>query len=484
MHYGELKTHLWNLSPIAIASVVMTGCGPFIIVDDTGYYINTDTDPGPVTSTGLPLDAGPECRDWQDCPQGQVCSYGSCVPEYYGDTCGYDYCCNYYCGDTDTDTDSYGDTDSDTDTDTIPPECSQHIDCGDGRVCNGQGLCDEPQALPPCVDVPVVELLPLPAMGDDELVSLAFVDADANPWQDLVVGRSGSAELVLGPGDGAPIELPVPAGSTVVDAAAADFDDDGQADLVLATQEGAVIVLIADGAGGYAQASATAETGPVLDLEPLHFNLDGTLDLALRVEGGGARVYWGDGGGGFAEMYSLQTARPVTSLVGADLEGDADGDLVVQDQGGAKRFEGSNSGNLVNDGLLPGGWSPRGLLSGYIGLAPRSDVVGYTLATDRVLLELWPDAEDPQYYAVIGLPKLWAGMGDVEADGVTDVVLVGQSSIDYVRASNAGVPALTCVGTYEHVSSAIAMAVGDFDGNLRADVALGDTQGVTLLLSQ
>ena len=101
-----------------------------------------------------------------------------------------------------------------------------------------------------------------------------------------------------------------------------------------------------------------------------------------------------------------------------------------------------------------------------------------------MLLELWPDAEAPQYYAVIGLPKLWAGLGDVESDGVLDVVLAGQSSIDYVRASNAGIPAFTCVSTYEHASSAIAMAVGDFDGDLRADVALGDVQGVTLLLTQ
>lgn len=485
MDRGELKTHLWNLSPIAVASTVMGACGPFVPIDDVDPgYTETETDIRP-TSTSPDPDTGPsvECRDWQDCPQGQVCSYGTCIPEYYGDTCGYDYCCNYYCGDTDTD--SYGDTEWDTDTDSIPPECYQHVDCGIGRVCNGQGLCDDPQGLPPCVDVPVITPLPLPTTSVDELVSLSFVDADQNPWQDLVVGRSGSAELLLGPGDGPPIELPVLPGSTVVDAAAGDFDGDGQPDLVLATQAGVVVVLVADGAGGYAQASATAELGTVLDLVPLHFNLDGALDLALRIEGGGARVYWGDGGGGFAEMYSLQTARPVTSLVWSDLENDADHDLVVQDQGGAKRFEGSNSGNLIDDGVLPGGNSPRGLLSGYIGLAPRSDIVGYTLAPDQALLELWPDAEAPQYYTMVGATELWAGLGDIHADGVIDVVLGGQSSIEYVTASAEGVPVLACVGTYEHaVAGAVAMAVGDFDGNLRADVALGDAQGVTVLLTQ
>lgn len=482
MDHGKLETYLWNLSFVAVASTAMGACGPFVPIDDTGSS-HTETDIGPDTTT-----VGGQCNGAQDCRPGQACVEGICIANYgdteYSDSNYYDT--DYYNDSNYYDTD-YGDTDSDTswdtDTDTSPVECYQHVDCGDGRVCNGEGLCDYAQALEPCPAPSVMPAL-LPTMSADALVSLSFVDADANPWQDLVVGRSGSTELLLGPGDGPPIELPVPAGSTVVDATAGDFDGDGQTDLVLATQSGVVVVLVPDGAGGYEQASATAELGTVLDLVPLHFNLDGTLDLAFRIEGAGARVYWGDGGGGFAEMYSLQTARPVTSLVWSDLEGDADEDLVVQDQGGAKRFEGSNSGNLVDDGLLPGGNSPRGLLSGYIGQAPRSDVVGYTLEPERTLLELWPDAQDPQYYAVAGPEKLWAGLGDADADGALDVVLAGTSSIDYVWASTNGVPSLACVATYEHPSSAVAMAVGDFDGNLRADVALGDAQGVTVLLTQ
>jgi hypothetical protein len=228
--------------------------------------------------------------------------------------------------------------------------------------------------------------------------------------------------------------------------------------------------------------AAVEEVGPVLDLATLHFNLDGMLDLAFRIESGDARVYFGDGMGGFAEMYTLNGARGSLSLVASDLEGDADGDLVVQDQGGAKLFEGSNSGNLIADGQLPGGFSPRGLLSGSIGLPPRSDIVGHTLTPEATLLELWPDALAPQDYTV--LPELWAGMGDVHADGVADVVLAGQSSIGYVQGSAEGVPSFACIGTYEYPSTATGMAVGDFDGNLRADVALGSDEGITVLLTQ
>jgi hypothetical protein len=298
-----------------------------------------------------------------------------------------------------------------------------------------------------------------------------------------VVGRSGSAELLLGPGDGPPVVLPVPPGSTVIDATAGDLDGDGQAELVLSTQEGLVLVMAGDGAGGYMQVTSVEEVGPMLDLATLHFNLDGMLDLAFRVEGGEARIYFGDGAGGFAEMYTLAGARGVLSLVVGDLEGDTDNDLVVQGQGGAQWFEGSNAGNLIADGQLPGGASPRGLLSGYIGLPPRSDVVGYTIAPGGTLLELWPDAQNPQYYSIVA-SELWAGMGDVQADGVADVVLGGQSSIDYVQGSDQGVPSFVCIGSYAYPSVATAMAVGDFDGNLRADVALGDAEGVTVLLTQ
>jgi len=485
MQHHELETHHWNLPLSVVATTLLSACGPLIFIDDDGGYNTTDI--GSTTDlSGPPTDptSGRECSSSQECPPGQVCYYGSCIDDYgsdydtdygedYGDTCGYDY---GYC-----DTDTYGDTD----TDGIPPECYSHVDCGDLRVCNGQGFCEDAQTLPACADAPVIVPLPLPPMSPDAFVSLSFVDADANPWQDLVVGRSGSAELLLGPGDDLPIDLPVPPGSTVIDATAADLDGDGQAELILSTQEGMVLVLASDGAGGYLQVTAVEEVGPVLDLATLNFNVDGMLDLAFRIEGGEARVYFGDGAGGFAEMYSLNAASPILSLVAGDLEGDVDGDLVVQDQGGAERFEGSNAGNLIDDGQLPGGGSPRGLLSGNVGPVPLSDVVGYTITPEATLLELWPDAQAPQYYSVLGIPELWADMGDVHADGVDDVVLAGQSSIEYVQGSNeAGVVSFVCISTFEYPSSATAMAVGDFDGDLRADVALGDAGGITVLLTQ
>lgn len=479
-----LDTRAWNLSMGLVASTMLAACGPMIIPGGETDTDSTVTNPGPgPTSTSPDPDAGTTFPACGNCPPGYVCFEGECIldgDDYYDDSYGDDYydTCGYDYG--------YCDTDTDTDTDTFGVGCYSHDSCDFQQVCAESGECEEAPALLACPSPPVVAPLVLPTTNADAFVSLAFVDADGDPAQDLVVGRDGSAELLLGPGDGPPITLPTPPGAVVIDATAGDFDGDGTAELVVSTQAAELLLMSSDGAGGYTLALTVPVAGPMVDLTTLQWNGDGMLDLVGRVEGGQAILHWGDGAGGFMEVYALVTTSPVTSLAPTDLDGNGYGDLLVQDQDGAKRYEGSNQGNLTHDGLLSAGWAgARRLLAAGIDPGTPYEALGYTLAPGWTLVELWPNAlESPQYYALTS-EWLTADMGDVDADGVADLVLGDAATLGYVRGTfETGPPSLACVSTVEHQASLGAMAVGDFDGNLRADVALGSAAGVTVLLTQ
>lgn len=482
MEHRELSTTPWNLPLSIAAATVLAACGPLIIIPEgeTDSDSSTDTNPGPGPDTN-PTFGGGECMGNSDCPPGDACFEGQCIPYYsdtdYNDT---DYCYDYGC--CDYDPYCYGDTDTDSDTDTYGFECYSQADCEPHQVCNAQNICEEVAALPPCPDVPMIAMQGLPTASADAFFSLAFVDANGDAAQDLVVGRNGSAELLLGPGDGMPVALPVD-GGTVIEATSGDLDGDGDAELVLSTLEGSLLVLTGDGAGGYTTTSVPLVSVAMRDLATLQWNGDALLDVAGRTDQGTAFMLWGDGAGGFSDVNDLVVDTPVTSLTRSDLDGDAYGDVVLQDEDGVKRYQGSHSGALINDGMLPASdGGARTLTSAALDFIAPFEVVGTTFGPDGTRVELWPQgSESPQYY---GLPEALfaAGMGDVDGDGSADLVVGGDFVVHYVRGSSE--PSFTCTSTAELPGLLFDMAVGDFDGNLRADVVIGNARGVTVLLTQ
>lgn len=465
MEHGELKTHLWNLSRGLVTGIVIAACGPQVVLEG-------ETDP----TVG-----GQACESTSDCPAGQLCTDGQCVEE----SCGSAGCCNYEydCyNDSDYDPYDYPYYDTDTDTDTNGLECYSSADCSPLQVCSEQGTCDDVPALPPCDDVPQLVVQDLPTASDAEFVSLAFVDANGDAARDLVVGRNGDAELLLGPGDAPPIALPVNDAS-VTAATAGDLDGDGDAELVLSTQEGLVLVLTGDGAGNYVELAIQPVDGPLRDLATLQWDGDQLLDVVGRVEGSGAVMLWGDATGGFSDATYLATDVPVISLTRGDLDGDAYGDVVLQDEGGIRRFQGSELGEPLDDGLLPNSESgTRTVVSAAIDLGAPFEVVGVTYTDEGSLVELWPQGlVGPQRHALAGSLRA-AGMGDFDGDGMADLMVGGDFVVDYVRGGDG--PSFTCATPVENPAWMLGMAVGDLDGNGRADVVIANARGLTLLASQ
>jgi hypothetical protein len=150
-------------------------------------------------------------------------------------------------------------------------------------------------------------------------------------------------------------------------------------------------------------------------------------------------------------------------------------------------YLGSSAGDEVHDAVLPGQThGTRRLLTGRIDASAPDEVIGYTPLDGWLLVELWVGAAGaPQRMSLTGDDTL-AAMGDWDGDGVDDLVTAGASSISYVQGGSNGdsLPAFVCRSPYVPGGATSMLAVGDFDGNGRADVAIDDGGNPLVLLTQ
>lgn len=477
MDWPRLDTRSWNLSLGVAATSVLAACGPFVTLEgETDSESVTDTDPRPTDPSETDTTPNVECRSSSDCQPGYECIGNVCMPyDYYCDDggccyggtggCCYDECC-------------YGEC--------YYNECYSDEDCGPQGLCLPEYgySCVWAYELADCGEAPGIVPYELPLVGEGDLVSLSFVEIHGDAADDVVVGRFGTAELHPGGGAAMPSLLPVPAGASVTDAAAGDFDGDGDRDIVVATLEGEVILLASDGAGGFAPGPVLPVGAPAYDLVALQWNGDGSLDLALRQVDGAALVLLNDGTGWLGNGISLP-ANEIYSLAAIDFEGDDLGDLVVEDGLSGELFLGDFSGDVTVDAYLPGtARGVRSLVAGRMDGSLPEEVIGSTRMSSWLLVELWPNGlEGPQRYSLTG-DDVQAAMGDFTGDGVADLITAGGSVVTYVRGFAEGYPVLECKSTYFSGGFTATIVVGDFDGNGRADVLSDSGDGPYVLLTQ
>lgn len=459
----------------AAATTVLAGCGPTVFLyeeteSDSVADTDSDTDVDPTTTV--------ECINGSECQPGYECIDNVCIPyDYYcgdGGDCCYEYCCYDEC--------CYGEC--------YYSECYSDEECGPLGLCNtnyGYGECQVAEPLPNCELGPELVAQQLPSSGNDTFISMAFVDANGDAMDDLVVGREGALELHVGPGGAPPIALPVPPDALVVDTVSGDVDGDGDSDLIASTLDGRLFVLVNDGLGGFGLLLDQPVGSMLFDLQAIQWNGDGTLDLAGVTEGGQAALHLGSGMGDFVANATLPTYGLATSMTRTNYVTDAYDDLWIQDDVTGQLFLGDFSGDLTLDNVLNGAYhGQRELLSANINLVDSDDVVGVTPKEGWVLLETWPDGDvGPYFLALEGLDPGWmTDVGDFDGDTVPDVVVGTGETLSFALGDPNAQSLLGCVVQYFNGIPIQAIAAGDFDGNGRSDVAFDGGGVVTVLLSQ
>ena len=279
--------------------------------------------------------------------------------------------------------------------------------------------------------------------------SIAVGDFNGDGFQDLVIPNinSGNATILLGNGSGGFTQAtgsPIAAGSTPNSVAVADVNGDGKADLIFSNGivSGTVTVMLGNGSGGFAAASGSpfpAGNSPEKVVTG-DFNGDGSTDLAVANYGGNnLTILLGNGIGGFVAAAGSPVAtgtNPRTIAVG-DFNGDGIADLAVVNAG---------SGNLTI--LLGNG-------TGGFAQAPGSPILAGNLP-----------------YAV--------AIGDFNSDGKTDLAVANVNSRDISILLGDGTGRFTSMAGSPYAASftlPVSIAVGDFNGDGRADIVTADYNG-------
>jgi hypothetical protein len=260
----------------------------------------------------------------------------------------------------------------------------------------------------------------------------------------LAYGRRGGAV------EGRDAFLEKRSARTVRDGAAADFDGDGDVDLLLAVRLAASIYLENDGSGMFTDVSATKLTAPILDaigVAAADIDGDGDVDAFLS---------------------SIDVAQT---------------DVVLRNDG---------AGNLVADAaaVLGDGAADHAVAFGDVDGDDDLDLVSGTwIGADRVLLNDGAGVFAPKADAMPAREEATPGvsLADLDDDGSLDVVFgvqAGGAPMRILYGAGDGTftdaPANT-IG--EGVIGALRRpAVGDLDGDGRLDIAAGGAGSYDVLL--
>jgi hypothetical protein len=323
----------------------------------------------------------------------------------------------------------------------------------------------------------------------------AVVDVDGDGVVDIVeVDTFPSASIALGLGNGTfapPVTYPLtdyPMGLAV-----ADLDGDGSPDIATAQQGQTIEVLLNHGDGTFAPAVAyqVAEAPRAIAIGDL--SGDGKPEIVITHEGFQISVVPNFGDGTFGTPIVYPASNNPDRIAIGDVTGDGRQDVVVTDDfGGVDIYANTGSGGLAPRFTYPTADEPRGLALVDIVGDSGLDIVLATHTADANFLQqisvlenvggAFPSEDD---YVVGGVYPAPISVGDVNDDGVLDVVLAG-SSIDprnsvgvaYGLVGGGFAPSLP-YRTLQATGSALA----DVDGDGKLDIVVQTRAGAEPLLN-
>ncbi len=296
-----------------------------------------------------------------------------------------------------------------------------------------------------------------PEPGGDEPASVAAADFDGDGDVDLVVGNQASDDLTFMRNSGTanfvqPATSPEASGANPVSVAPADFDHDGDADLAITNNvaSGAVTILKNNGLGNFNQPGSSPEAAGSNPASVAAGDLDGDLDPDLAVaniSSGNVTILKNNGNGNFNQPASSPEAvgSSPLSVAAADLDGDLDLDLAVAN------FNDANVTILKNTGA--GNFSQPASSPEFVGLQPSS-----------------------------------VAAADFDGDGDVDLAVTNSGAATVTILENAGNANFTQPATSPEgaASGAYASAVADFDADTDFDLAITNygAGNVTILKSR
>jgi hypothetical protein len=334
--------------------------------------------------------------------------------------------------------------------------------------------------------------------------SVAAGDFNGDGRSDLAVTNSYSnnVSILLGDGNGtfAPAVF-YGVGSSPNSVTIGDFDGDGKRDLAVANSgSNTVSILLGIGNGTFGIAPSIAVGTNPRSIAVGDFNGDGNSDLAVANGGNDQAVpsisiLLGDGKGLFAPAINYPSKESPISLVVGDFNGDGKSDLAVASVG----YRGGSVSILLGDGKggfgaairYPFTGSPVSLAIGDFNGDGKSDLAVRTYdpydPTGGYGVWVLSGNGDGTFAPAVGFaPNSYNGsmaIGDFNGDGKSDLAVTNPFSVTILLGSGDGTfgpPVKYFMGS----NGPIALVAGDFNGDAASDLAIvwHDSNGVSVLL--
>jgi hypothetical protein len=346
------------------------------------------------------------------------------------------------------------------------------------------------------------------AIVDSGFLAVGDFNGDGKP--DLIVGGSNSnaVSVLLGNGDGSfqsPVVTTVGI-SNPFPIAVGDFNGDGRLDFAeVAFNTQSVSILLGNGDGSFQPPVTYALEGYVQSLVAADFNGDGKPDLAVATccypDTGTVWILLGNGDGSFQKPIG-STVYGVSNLVIGDFNGDGKPDLAAATafsllDGGPYGFGfvsillGNGKGGFRETVTRNVGGTPASMAVGDFNGDGRPDVAAVISASNDVSILLNPFGQAAQYpTGTSGTSPSSVAVGDFNGDGKPDLAVANYICNNCVNPPTGSVSILLGNGdstfqpqvSYAAGNSPLSVAVGDFNGDGKPDLAVAGYNGVSILL--
>jgi hypothetical protein len=325
--------------------------------------------------------------------------------------------------------------------------------------------------------------------NNDKILDIAVVN---NNCPIAPCAAVGSISILLGNGDGTfQGHVDTNVGNSPNSLAAADFNVDGNQDLIVTNgQDNTISILMGKGDGTF-RSRVPRATGinphgvAVNDFN--NFIRDGKLDLVVaNTDDSTMSFFRGNGDGTFQNPLTFATGPNPIAIVTADFNGDGLPDAATANSGSATvsvLFGKAPTGFQPHLELTVAGF-PNGLVVGDFNGDGKPDLAGTAQGPDAVsiLLGNGDTTFQPHVDYATGFDPVSVTVGDLNADGSADLAIANDLENTVIVLPGDGKGKFQSRADIVVGSMPSAVATGDFNNDLKSDMVVANRSDNNILL--